>query len=74
MKVFDCQDMPDNVRKVFFEENCYSNDCAIVYDVEPVSYVDDLGEESNVYHTVVDTWLIANGATENETIVIKHWW
>lgn len=63
MKVFDCQDMPDNVRKEFFGAyDDKGNDCYVDW------YLDC--EVS----TLVDDWVIENGATMDEHVIIRHWW
>lgn len=72
MKVFDCQDMPEDVQEVFFK-TCGSpsftggNDCAVKDWVEkPGTYEPDRGK----YHE----WLVANGAEYGETVIILYWW
>lgn len=61
MQVFDCQDMPDNVRKEFYESYEQGND---VY----VSWHRDYMENE-----VVEQWLVENGATDRQ-VLINHWW
>jgi len=59
--VLDCQDMPDDVRKAFFD-SCWKNpgnDCYVDYYIE-----DEL--------PLVDDW-VKQFTDENE-VIIKHWW
>lgn len=67
MKVFDCQDMPDQLRKVFFHYMSAGNDCYVIF------YMED--EDSDASHKEIYDWLMLNGATYNdESVLIKHWW
>jgi len=64
MKVFDAFNMDDAAQELFFESHRgKSNDCYMDHDVENV--------ESDE-HTLVDAWLLANGATAGEEVIIKH--
>ena len=63
MKVFDCQDMPDDIRDDFF--NHFEG---VGNDVYIDTYVCDINEHSFM------KWLIDNGAEENEKVLINHWW
>lgn len=76
IKVFDCQQMPDNVRTVFFEQtDGPGNDCYISWWPQSPTYVEDDGSiATNDDHTIVDTWLVANGADVHEKVIIKHYW
>lgn len=73
MKVFDCQDMPDNVREVFFEHcssgNSVSNDCYVDW-YSDTFYDEEYCEKIHV----VTSWLISQGATKDEHVLIRHWW
>jgi len=65
MKVFDCQEMPNDLRKEFFDiwkGNFKGNDCFIEQDVGEM----DRGP--------IRAWLIANGAGEEENVLVSHWW
>lgn len=62
MKVFDCQDMPDHVRKQFFEISEKGNDCYVDW------YLD------SELSTLVDGWVLDNGAMPDEHVIIRHWW
>lgn len=80
MKVFDCQDMPDDVREKFFGlcsgGNGVGNDCYISHWVAPTMVTRASTGETEVDedHTIVDDWLLANGACEHEHVIIQHWW
>lgn len=77
MKVFDCQDMPDDVRRAFFDHYRDwgpGNDSYVNWTIK--TDTDPSKEE-----IMIDTWLIANGANdapseedEGETVLISHWW
>lgn len=81
MKVFDCQEgMPENIKRVFFElYNDTGNDCYVEREVMPETYLDeaDDGTETEVpcgEHTILDVWLLENGARVGEYVLISHWW
>lgn len=70
-KVFDCQNMPDDIKQYFMDlcsENCRSND----------SYVDWYFEEDDELlpeYQQVQAWLLSNGAEfKDESVIIKYWW
>lgn len=85
MKVFDCQDMPEEVKKAYFQH--YRD--AMVYSFNG-SYLewaiaDEIFDEPDGEWAVckkrVDEWLIANGAEgppnadeEGESVLIQFWW
>ncbi len=78
-KLFDCNDMPDDIQKKFYQfcrDFDLSNDCAIVWEMR--FGTDERGvlpeDGQDIYD--IDQWLIANGAPNGDTheIVIKHWW
>lgn len=72
VKVFDCQDMPDQAYEAFFDlfmDNNAGNDCYVDYWVEQP----EEGVEDNKV-TSVNDWLLANGANLKEHVIIKHWW
>jgi hypothetical protein len=81
MKVFDCQfnpGMPDDVKKVFFENCEKSNDCYVSWQIADSEYDDS---EHSRQLKLIDDWLIENGAVGpkdtnscGETVLIKHWW
>lgn len=71
MKVFDCQSMPDKVRKeVFFKCEGTSNDCYVSWTVQPYYTEDGRNED----YCKVDEWLLQNGADTDEVVLINHWW
>jgi hypothetical protein len=88
MKVFDCQDMPEDVKKIFFEMEEANNDCYVDWHVhsERFFYKDGQKEDAEYCEYVwrkqlVEDWLIVNGALpgksnehEGEHVLINHWW
>jgi hypothetical protein len=79
-KVFDCQDMPDDIKEIFFNQNECGNDCLVYYTVNWLKQaIEEDGTESpDCYDSSneekLDNWLIENGALNNELIIISHWW
>jgi len=80
MPVYDCQKMPDKVRQAFYElTESAGNDCYVSHFIG-----DALEEEKNdpgshdkkviEQYKVLEEWLIANGATIGEHVLINHWW
>lgn len=73
MKVFDCQDMPRDLRREFFRLwDSKGNDVFVEWT---------LGDSDDDVSKRIDEWLIANGAesakdesSEGETVLIKYWW
>lgn len=76
-KVFDCQEMPDNVRKAFFDyyrDNGKGNDVYVRwFGSYSDEWLDADGEMMPEYKPIHD-WLVANGAEPNEDVIINHWW
>ena len=73
MKVFDCQDMPDQVWESFFDIFCNNagNDCYVDYTVGvPTCEADTL----SCRETALTDWLVSQGATPLEHVLIRHWW
>lgn len=63
VKLFDCQKMPEDVKKNFFEMAMAGQNDSIeewTLDTEPTD--------------ITDLWLIANGAEAGEVVYIYHWW
>lgn len=77
MKVFDCQDMPDDIKEHFWDVYrgvMMGNDCYVDWTINAAK---DLSEGE----LAVDGWLIANGAEgprnedrEGEHVLVRHWW
>lgn len=67
MKVFDCQDMPNDIKKIFFE--LYTDRGNDVYIKHALG--DDNSYEE---YKRVDGWLIENKATLDENVLINYWW
>lgn len=66
MQVFDCQDMPAHIRKVYYRlTEDYGNDVYLPWELDN-SWQDDSGK-------IIDNWLRENGATDSN-VLIKHWW
>ena len=63
MKVFDCQDFPDDIKDDFFD-----NFEGTGNDVYVDTYVCDIDEIPFM------KWLSENGANKDEKVLIKHWW
>ena len=76
MKVFDCQKMPDDVRLKFFEQTeGHCNSCYVSWWPTAPQYQEDDGSwQTNPDYTIVDGWLIANGADLDEKVVVRHSW
>lgn len=87
MKVFDCQDMPEDIRKIFFDYSEKGNDVYVDWWVHSERYFYLEGQDKDPEYieyvrqkTALDDWFIANGATpgkpdhEGEHIIVKHWW
>lgn len=81
MQVFDCQDMPSNIREEFFDvtdDMVSSNDVHInwyVGECDDTTY-EMYGEKEDAQHRLVDTWLKEDCGTEliSEEVLIKRWW
>lgn len=77
LKVFQCADMPDNVRAEFWEQTSrYGNVYYIGWSVISETYFCTYANRDviNPICTVVDQWLFANGATLGEKVLIEHSW
>jgi len=77
-KVFNCQDMPEDIRKMFFEVSEAGNDCYVDYWIGDTQWEE--GDKWGEKYIAIDKWLVENGAkpaTEKkcgEEVLIKHWW
>ena len=84
MKVFDCQEMPNNIKTAFFsfyEDPSIQNDVYVSWTVQEddINYNDD--NEFAIKRRLIDDYLIENGADQRkdseyngETVLINHWW
>lgn len=63
-KVFDPDDMPNEVRKHFFDHSEKGNDCYVSH------WVYDEGEGTSI----LDQWLLQNGCENGEVVIIEHSW
>lgn len=87
LKVFDCQDMPEDVKRAFFDmKEMAGNDCYVSWWIHDERYPPE--EEMDSYYRehkrkkdLIDGWLIANGADpapseddSGERVLVKHWW
>ena len=72
MKVFDCQYMPEDIKKAFFDlTDDYKNDCYVSWFVRD----ELLDDEDNDKALLVTKWLLEEGAEESdEEVLINHWW
>ena len=79
MKVFDCQDMTEDLRHSFFDMYEKGNDVYVIWTIE-TSGINDLSEDFGEDTKETDQWLIDNGAEsaspgkDGETVLIQHWW
>ena len=78
MKVFNCQDMPEEIKRIFFELNLGTgNDCYVQWNPElHMEAEDEFGIEDEIVkkYKIVQKWLIDNGSAEDEEVLINHWW
>ncbi len=78
-KVFDCQKMPADIKKFVFDHyEDMSNDCYAEREVLASEYYDEDDEGHEVLitcedHTILDAWLLENGANVGEYVIIKRW-
>lgn len=72
-KVFDCQDMPDDVRNAFFATSEQGNDCYVNVGVTDGDMME--AEDFDTERSLVINWLWANGASpEDDSVIVQHWW
>jgi len=90
MKVFDCYNMPRDVKDKFFDDSTKGNDCYVseycYNEWKPVSEVKNEknvilrefsdGEEYAIERgdDIISDWLYDNGAEIWEKVLIKHAW
>ncbi len=66
VKMIDCQEMPEDIKHAYFEvTRGESNDCYLNWF---------WGFDSTEHYKKIDDWLLENGLTQKDNIVIKHWW
>lgn len=77
MKVFNCQDMPKHILKMFFHIMDSPNDVYVRWQISENSFPEGEGLETKA----IDQWLIDNGAEApqcegyaGEEVIISHWW
>ncbi len=77
-KVFDCQNMPNEIlialREIFREAH---NDSCVTYTIADSFWEEGTGKN----YILLDGWLVMNGADGppdnqscGETVLIKYWW
>jgi hypothetical protein len=70
-KVFDCQNMPEDIKQLFFDlgaDMCLSNGSCYEWHFEKNS---DLTTESKQ----IQDWLLNNGAElKDKSVLIRYWW
>ena len=67
MKVFDCNDMPDDLANAFFNMwDHLGNDSCM-----PWTIGDSIYEEGDP-SIALETWLLENGGLLNETVLIRY--
>jgi len=83
MKVFDCTDMPKDVKKIFFDIFELGNDTYVKYTIadNSFSFDEEESKEWSEKSKKIDEWLIKNGAegpkdknSVGETVMISYWW
>lgn len=67
-KIFDCQDMPEDLRKSFFRLWDMGNNSFTEWIVGDSIYEED---DPSIQ---IEKWLIENGAEEGEEVCIHYWW
>lgn len=83
MKVFDCQDMPEDAKEAFFDIESFndgrSNDSYVCWTIGELAYgwKDEKTDEEKKHCQniqLVDVWLLEHGAKDHEEVLVKHWW
>lgn len=75
-KVFDAQEMPDDIKHCVFQWNkeCgYQNDNYSYFNWR-VNEIEEYDNRTNELRSTIDTWLLENGAEDKENILISFWW
>lgn len=82
-KVFDCQDMPKDIRTYFFDNygEGKSNDVYITVYIEGSCDINVCKNDYKCWsctfrkYNIVEQWLLDNGATEkDDSVIVKRWW
>jgi hypothetical protein len=80
MQVFDCQDMPADVKENFYRQTEeYGNDCYIrVYlkdfkNMSGIEYKEEYGYDGTDGGALYLKWLVENGATD-DVVLVNLWW
>ncbi len=80
LKVFECQEMPDDVRTAFFElTDGYPNDIYVAHYVgdalkEETENPGEYEKKILVKYRLLENWLKLYGAKDGEKVLIAHWW
>lgn len=80
MKQFDCQDMPEKIKRSFFDatqDEGAGNDTWVEFDIRAnKKWYEDEGNDPEDYEDkiAVSQWLKKKGCREGSTVLIKHWW
>ena len=79
-QVFDCQDMPQQVRANFYQWSEHvGNDCYIIVDLTDFKnmtaeiFKEECGYNDTDGGALFMQWLLDNGATD-EAVLVNHWW
>jgi hypothetical protein len=83
-KVFDCQEMPEGVKKAFFDwykkGDPIGNSVFVRWHTEMWTEEAEAAgswgmslENAKLFHKV-NNWLLKNGMNPKEDVLIQHWW
>jgi len=64
VKMYDCQKLPKEIKKYFFDSHDHIKHNDIVVEV----LVNEKGTD------ILSDYLIKDGAVWDDTVFIKHWW
>lgn len=76
-KVFDCYDMPKDVKSAFFDcTDDAGNHCYVSWYIGSIEEEDPEDYEKKVLeqYRKVDKWLIEQGAKNKEKVIVEHSW
>lgn len=83
MKVFNCQDMPEDTKEAFFDVERFNdtrtNDSYVCWPLGELAYGwKDAKTTEEKQHCknilLVDAWLLEHGAKDGEDVLVRHWW